>query len=94
MRVLVLQVSVGPDQALGGEDHPVSGLLELLQQLLGARGEDHVVAVGGGRERQTLLRRGVIGTSVWVGGAFFDLLTTGPLFNLLQGLSSGLTAAR
>lgn len=51
MRVSVLQVSVGPDQAIGGEDHLVPGLLELLQQLLRTRGENHVVAGGGGREK-------------------------------------------
>lgn len=44
--VLVLQVTVGPDQGLRGEDHLVSGLLELLQQLFGAGGENHVIAVG------------------------------------------------
>lgn len=48
VRVLVLQVAVGPDEGLGGEDHLVSGLLELLQQLPGPRGEDRVVAVGRG----------------------------------------------
>lgn len=45
MRMFVLQVSVGPDQALRGEDHLVSGLLELLQQLFRTRGKNDIVTV-------------------------------------------------
>ena len=43
--VFVLQMSVGPDQALGGEHHLVFSLLELPEQLFGTRGENHIVAV-------------------------------------------------
>lgn len=45
MRVFVFQVSVGPNQALGGEHHFVFGLLEFLQQLFRAWGKNHIVAV-------------------------------------------------
>lgn len=45
MGVFVFQVSVRPNQALGGEYHLVSGLLEFLQQLFRARGKNHIVAV-------------------------------------------------
>lgn len=45
MRMFVFQVSVGPDQALRGEDHLVSGLLELLQQLFRTRGKNDIVTV-------------------------------------------------
>lgn len=45
MGVFVFQVSVGPNQALGGEHHLVSGLLEFLQQLFRARGKNHIVTV-------------------------------------------------
>lgn len=48
MGVFVLHVSVRPDEALGGEHHLVSGLLELLQQLFRTRGKNHVVAVSKG----------------------------------------------
>lgn len=44
MGVFVFQVTVRPDQGLRGEDHLVSSLLELLQQLFGPRGKNHVIA--------------------------------------------------
>lgn len=45
--VFVFQVTVRPDQGLWGEDYLVFGLLELLQQLFGPRGKNHVIAEGG-----------------------------------------------
>lgn len=42
--IFVLQMSVWPDEGLRGEHNPVLGLLELLEQLFGTRGENHIVA--------------------------------------------------
>lgn len=51
MWVLVLQMTVWPDEGIGREDHLVLGLLELLQQFFRARGEDHVIAARHPRTR-------------------------------------------
>lgn len=44
MGIFVLQMSVWPDEGLRGEHNPVLGLLELLEQLFGTRGKNHIVA--------------------------------------------------
>lgn len=44
MGIFVLQMSVWPDEGLRGEHNPVLGLLELLEQLFGTRGENHIIA--------------------------------------------------
>ena len=51
-RVLGLQPAVWVDELLGREDHLAPGLPELLQELSGPRGKQHVVAVARAGRRQ------------------------------------------